>query len=229
MENKLLLILAVCCILAGGVLGWFTRGWLDPRYQRIDADTTKVKIVFDSASIHEAATLRVENARLVLLVDSTTGRTVYVETLFSQALDRLKYVRTILDSLRESADSSGSIGDVLETARESFITPGVAFTDSGDSVAVDLKGTLTLSYSYLDRDFRAGIVMEPFYMNLPVRRTHEIQVVRENFLIWAEPSVVYQGGYFGGGGQVGIRGIGAGILVIPNQKPTYVASWRVGI
>ena len=229
MTDKMPWVLVGVALVVGIISGWWLRGVVDPRYQRIDADTTKVKIVFDSASIHEAATLRVENARLVLLVDSTQGRTVYVETLFSQALDRLKYVRTILDSLRESADSSGSIGDVLETARESFITPGVAVTDSGDTVNVDLKGTLTLSYSYLDRDFRAGIVMEPFFLNIPVHRVYITEIVRQNFLFWIQPEVAYQGGYFGGGGQVGIRGIGAGILVIPNQKPIYVASWRAGI
>ena len=229
MTDKSFYILLAVILLVGVGAGLWLRGVVDPRYTHVVADTTKVKIVFDSTSIHEAATLRVENARLIILVDSTTGRTVYIETLFSQALDRLKYVRTILDSLRESADSSGSIGDVLETARESFVTPGVAVTDSGDSVAVNLEGTLSLSYSYVSRDFRAGVVMHPFYMNLPVRRTHEIQVVRENFLVWAEPSVAYQGGVIGGGLSLGVKSFGVGILAIPEQKPVYVLNWRVGI
>lgn len=228
MNNSALYLLLVGVFLVGVVAGWFTRGVFDPRYQYELADTTRIRVVVDSAAVRTAAELRVIVARMTAEGDSLRVRALRTDALFGVALSRLARTKEVIDSLRAALDS-GAVYDVVVAGDTTFLTKAKAVTDSGDVLDVAVTAEVGMQYSFLTNELSAGIELSPIYVPVPVRRTHEVKFVRENFLLWVEPTVAMQSGQVGGGGQLGIRNYGVGVLAIPEQPPVFMLSGRWGI
>jgi hypothetical protein len=228
MDRSIVGFIAGTALIVGIISGWFLRGWIDPKYHVIQADTTGVQVLFDSSAVRVAAELRVIVARMTVERDSLTIRARQTDAFFGTALGRLQRAKDLIDSLRGALDSSAAY-DVAVEGDTVFITAAKAITDSGDVVDVTVTADVGLRYSFLTNELGASIEIAPIAIALPVRRTHEIQVRRENFIFWIEPTVAYQGMMVGGGGQLGIKNIGFGVLSIPDHRPVFVLSGRWGI
>jgi len=205
MTNKLLLIGAVVIFLLGGVVGYFVRGVVDPRYQYVTADTTGIHISGDTAT----------GVLPAIIIHDTVTHT-------SKPIVELLHDTVFVKELENLLAPHGA-----DTSFETNIT---MVSDSGDVIDVSVPVDLRMNYDPLSQLFSFRHIIGESTLRFPVRRTHEVRTEYSNYWLWFDIGAGYQiQGSLAIDVALGIKDWGVRGVFVESQRPTIMIEKRLRI